>query len=66
MWVDCIVYLLGSLIEMPFSVGNFLMQGLYGSMKWLVHTDSTMAQRSSDRWREETKVLQENKLLKTK
>ena len=35
-------------------------------MKWLVQPESTMAQRSSDELRAGTKILQENKLFKTK
>ena len=66
MWVDSIVSPLGSLAEMPCSVGTLLTQGLSGPMKWLVHPDSTMAWRSADGLRAGTKVLQENKCLKTK
>ena len=65
-WVDCIVSLLGRLTEMPCSVGTLLTQGLSGPMKWLVQLESTMAWRSADGLRAETKVLQENKFFKTK
>ena len=65
-WVDCIVSPLGSLTEMPLSVGTLLTQGLSGPMKWLVHPKSTMAWRSTDGLRAGTEVLQENKLFKTK
>ena len=66
MWVDCIVSPLGSLTEMPCSVGTLLTQGLSGAMKWLVQLESTMAWRSADGLRAGTKVLQENKNFKTK
>ena len=65
-WVDCIVSLLGSLTEMPCSVGTVLPQVLSIPMKWLVQPESTMARRLTDGLRAETKVLQENKLFKTK
>ena len=65
-WVDCIVSPLGSLTEMPCSMGTLLMQGLSGPMKWLVQLESTMARRLTDGLRAGTKVLQENKLFKTK
>ena len=65
-WVDCIFSLLGSLTEMTCSVGTLLMQGLLVPTKWLVQPESTMAWRSTDGLRTGTKVLQENKLLKTK
>ena len=66
MWEDCIVSHLVSLTEMPFSVGTLLMQGLSWPMKYLVQTESTMAWRSSDGLRAGNKVLQENKMFKTK
>ena len=66
MLVNFIVSSLGSLTELPCYVGTLLTQGLYGTMKWLVQPESTMARRSSDGLRAGTKVLQENKLLKTK
>ena len=56
--VDCIVSKLGSLADMPCSVGNFLTQGLSGPMKWLVQPESAMAQQLSDGLRAGTKVLQ--------
>ena len=65
-WVDCIVSPLGSLTDMPCSVGTLLTQGFSGPMKWLVQPESTMARRSTDGLRAGTKVLQENKLFKTK
>ena len=65
-WVDCLVSPLGSLTEMPCSVGTLLTQGLSGPMKWLVQPESTMARKSTDGLRAGTKVLQENKLFKTK
>ena len=65
-WVDCIVSPLGSLTEMPGSVGTFLTQGFSGPMKWLVHPESTTARRSLGGLGARTKVLQENKLFKTK
>ena len=66
MCVDYIVSSLGSLTEMMCSVGNLLVQGLFRPMKWLVQPESIMARLSSDGFREGTRVLQENKLLKTK
>ena len=66
MWEDCIVSHLVSLTDMPFSVGTLLMQGLSWPMKYLVQTESTMAWRSSDGLRAGNKVLQENKMFKTK
>ena len=66
MWVDFIVYPLGSLAEMPCSVGTLLTHVLSCPMKWLVQIESTMAQQLADGLRVETKVLQENKLFKTK
>ena len=65
-WVDCIVSPLGNLTEMPCSVGNLLTQGLFSPMNWFVQPESTMARQSTDGLRAGTKVLQENKLLKTK
>ena len=65
-WVDCIFSPLGSLIEMPCFVGTFSTQVLSGPIKWLVQPKSIMARRSTDGLRAGTKVLQENKLFKTK
>ena len=65
-WVDCIVSPLGSLTEMPCSVGTLLTQGLSRPMKWLVQPESTMDRQLADGLRAGNKVLQENKLLKTK
>ena len=64
--MDCIVSPLGSLTYMPCSVGTLLVQGLFGPMKWLVQPESTMNWWLSDGLRAGTKVLQENKLFKTK
>ena len=64
--MDCIVSPLGSLTEMPCSVGNLLLQGLFGTMKWLVQPESTMARLLSDGLRAGTRVLKENKWFKTK
>ena len=64
--MDSILYPLGSLTEMPCSVGTLLTHGLSGPMKWLVQPKSTMARQSTDGLRAGTKVLQENKLFKTK
>ena len=66
MWVDFIVSPLGSLTEMPCSVETLLTQGVSGPMKWLVQPESTMARRLMDGLRAGTKVLQEDKLFKTK
>ena len=64
--VDCIVSPLGILTEMPCSMGTWLTQGFPGPMKCLVQPESTMAWRSADGLRAGNKVLQENKLFKTK
>ena len=64
-YMECIVSPLGSLTEMPCSVGTFLLHGLFGPMKWLVQPESTMARLLSDGLRPGTRVLQECKLLKT-
>ena len=66
MYLDCIVSPLGSRTEMLCSVGNLLLRGLFGPMKWLVQPESTMDWLSLDGWRAGTRVLQENKNLKTK
>ena len=64
--MDCIVSTLGSLTEMPCSVGNLLVQGLFRPMKWLVQPEFTTAQLLLDGLRAGNKVLQKKKLLKTK
>ena len=64
--MDCIVSQLGSLTDIPCLVGTFLVQGLFGLMMWLVHTKSIMSRLFLDGLRAGTKVLQENKLFKTK
>ena len=64
--MDCIVSPLVSLTEMPCLVGTLLVQGLFGPMKWLVKPESTMARLFLDGLRVVTRLLQENKLFKTK
>ena len=48
------------------SVGTLLTQGLSGPMDLLVQPESKMARQLTDGLRVGTKVLQENKLFKTK
>ena len=64
--MDCIVSPVGSLTEMTYSVGTFLVQGLFRPMKWLVQPESKMAWLLSDVLRVGTRVLQENKNFKQK
>ena len=64
--LDCIVSPLGCLTEMPCLVGTLLVQVLFGPMKWLVKPESTMARLFLDGLRAVTRLLQENKLFKTK
>ena len=63
---DCIVCPFVSLTEMPCSMGNLLVHVFFGSMKWLVHIESTMNWLLSDGLRAGTRVLQECKHFKTK
>ena len=46
--------------------GDFVGAGFFRPMKWLVQPESTMARMLSDGLRAGTRVLQQNKLLKTK
>ena len=46
--------------------GDFVGAGFFGPMKWLVQPESTMDRMSLDGLRAGNRVLQENKLLKTK
>ena len=64
--VNCIVSPLGSRTEIPCLMVTLMLQGLFGPMKCLLQPESTMALLSLDGWRVITRVLQENKLFKTK
>ena len=61
MCVDYVVSTLGSLTEIPYSLGILLVQGLFGPMKWIVQPESTMSRLLLDGLRVGTRVLQENK-----